>query len=89
MEAILKEPATRLHQRASTILEQTGSEFHISTLCRALHRLRFTNKKVSIKITDTAILVSQLSNTDKRNMLNHSPHELIFINETGIVSVAF
>ena len=39
MEAILKEPATRLHQLASTIQEQTGSEFDVSTLCRTLHRL--------------------------------------------------
>ena len=68
IEAILKEPATRLHQLASTIQEQTGSE------CRTLHRLGFTNKKVSIRITDTAYLFS-LSNThycfwlstDKRN----------------------
>ena len=74
MEAILKEPATRLHQLASTIQEQTGSEFDVSTLCRTLHRLGFTNKKVSIRITDTAYLFS-LSNThycfwlstDKRN----------------------
>ena len=75
MEAILKEPATRLHQLASTIQEQSGSEFDVSTLCRALHRLGFTNKKISIKTTDTANLISQLSNTyywfwlstDKRN----------------------
>ena len=63
MEAILKEPATRLHQLASTIQEQSGSEFDVSTLCRALHRLGFTNKKISIKTTDTANLISQLSNT--------------------------
>ena len=74
MEAILKEPATQLHQLASTIQEHTGSEFDVSTKCRALHRLGFTNKKVSINITDTANLFS-LSNryycfwlsTDKRN----------------------
>ena len=74
IEAILKEPATRLHQLASTIQEQTGSEFDVSTVCRTLHRLGFTNKKVSIRITDTAYLFS-LSNThyyfwlstDKRN----------------------
>ena len=73
IEAILKEPATRLHQLASTIQEQTGSEFDVSTVCRTLHRLGFTNKKVS-RITDTAYLFS-LSNThyyfwlstDKRN----------------------
>ena len=47
LEAIVNEPATRLHQLATTIQEQTGSEFDISTLCRALHRLGFTNKKVS------------------------------------------
>ena len=47
LEAIVNEPATRLHQLATTIKEQTGSEFDISTLCRALHRLGFTNKKVS------------------------------------------
>ena len=58
MEAILKEPATRLHPLASTLQEQTGSEFDVSTLCRALHRLRFTYKKVSIKITDTVNLFS-------------------------------
>ena len=58
IEAILKEPATRLHQLASTIQEQTGSEFDVSTVGRTLHRLRlrFTNKKVSIRITDTAYL---------------------------------
>ena len=61
MEAILKEPATQLHQLASTIQEHTGSEFDVSTKCRALHRLGFTNKKVSINITDTANLFS-LSN---------------------------
>ena len=44
LEAIVNEPATRLHQLATTIQEQTGSEFDISTLCRALHRLGFTNK---------------------------------------------
>ena len=49
MAAILKKPVTRLHQLASTIQEQTGSEFNVSTLCRALHRLGVTNKKVSIK----------------------------------------
>ena len=47
LEAIVNEPVTRLHQLATTIQEQTGSEFDISTLCRALHRLGFTNKKVS------------------------------------------
>ena len=74
IEAILKEPATRLHQLASTIQEQTGSEFDVSTVCRTLHRLGLTNKKVSIRITVTAYLFS-LSNTpycfwlstDKRN----------------------
>ena len=47
LEAIVNEPATRLHQIATTIQEQTGSELDISTLCRALHSLGFTNKKVS------------------------------------------
>lgn len=46
MEAILKKPVTRLHELASSLQEETGSEFDISTLCRALYRLGFTNKKV-------------------------------------------
>ena len=61
MEAILKEPATRLHQLASTIQEQTGSEFDVSTLCRALHRLGFTNKKVSIRITNDSMALFLLT----------------------------
>ena len=98
IEAILKEPATRLHQLASTIQEQTGSE------CRTLHRLGFTNKKVRIRITDTAYLFLSPTPTIasdcpqireiaaqrrddlrvqfKADMLNHS-------RQTGIVSVAF
>ncbi|XP_044178724.1 uncharacterized protein LOC122960544 [Acropora millepora] len=49
LEAIVNEPATRLHQLATTLQEQTGSEFDISTFCRALHRLGFTNKKTTMQ----------------------------------------
>ena len=111
MEAILKEPATRLHRFESTIQEQTGSEFDVSTLCRTLHRLGFTNKTVSIIITGTAYLflsptptiasdcpqISEIAAQRRNDLraqfkadkLNHSAHEIVFIDETGIVSVAF
>ena len=41
LEAIVNEPATRLHQLATTIQEQTGSEFDISTLCKGTSQTRF------------------------------------------------
>ena len=67
LEAIVNEPATRLHQLATTIQEQTGSEFDISTLCRALHRRGLQTRRlvefshvIKIKFPFTRITSIQL-----------------------------
>ena len=62
MEAILKEPATRLHISSRQQYRNKLAPSLMFPHSRTLHRLGFTNKKVSIRITDTAYLFS-LSNT--------------------------
>ena len=50
VEAILKRPEIQLSEIADEIARTTGNHYHISTICRAVHRLGFTRKKVIILI---------------------------------------
>ena len=47
MECILQTPQIQLHEIANHIFNASGSAFSPQTLCRAMHRLGITRKKVS------------------------------------------
>ncbi|KAK3716259.1 hypothetical protein QZH41_008145 [Actinostola sp. cb2023] len=81
MQAVLEKPDLRLHELAHFIEERTGSYFSLPTLSRELHRRGFTNKKVR-KVA--AQRREDLREQYRSEMQNHAPHELIFIDETGI-----
>ena len=48
MDCVLEMPQIQLHEIANHVLNATGSAFGPETLCRAVHRLRLTRKKVIV-----------------------------------------
>ena len=51
MDYVLRTPQIQLHEIANHVLNATGSSFGPETLCRAVHRLGLTRKKVIVDMT--------------------------------------
>ena len=47
MDCLLSRPQMQLHEISNYIFNATGSSFGVENLCRAVHRLGITRKKVS------------------------------------------
>ena len=48
MDAILKKSNIQLHEIVNKIVNSTGSAFSVETLCRTIHKLGITRKKVTV-----------------------------------------
>lgn len=48
MDSILKKPYIQLHEIVNKFINSTGSAFSVETLCKTIHKLGITRKKVTV-----------------------------------------
>ena len=80
LHLVLQRPGMYLHEIASAVLEDTGANLPLSSICRFLRRMRFTQQKLRLvaKQRDEykrALFVSEVS--------VYKPDMLIFLDESG------
>lgn len=80
VQTLLYNPSAFLHEVQSQLYDSTGKWFHVSTICRTIHKLKFTRKRVQV------IALQQNEETRIEFMSEvsaYDPNMFIWVDETG------
>lgn len=80
VESILANPGTYLEELQEELYKNTGTWASVSTICRAIHRLGFTRKK----LRHLAIQQSELKRKEFMEEMEYiNPNMIVWLDETG------
>ena len=82
LELVLDKPGIYLHEIAHKLVEETGTEVNISTICRYLQESGFTRQKMIITATQRSNILRAEYLLDISVYKGH-PELFVFIDETG------
>lgn len=80
LETVLDYPFMYLHELRNTLLQATGTNVSITTICKFLHSQGFTHKKLALRAQQRNDELRLLFSSD---ISLFEPHMFVYVDETG------
>ena len=80
LQLIIDKPSIYLHELQTELLQTTGTDVSISTICNFVHKSGLTRKKLSVVALQRS---DELRAQYTREVIIYKPEMLVFIDETG------